>query len=233
MARKSPDQRPTAIVVGALFIAATVFSILAGVVNAPVLAASDIALAAAENAGLMGVSTVLMLLACASIVAIPIVLYPIFRRFSEVGAVAYVVIRVIEAGFFLVGALFVMGLIALGQAEQVNPGVDPGVFAVIAALQVGLYDAAFDFGPMIAFSIGAMVFAALLYRSFLVPRWLSIWAFLGGVLLLVEGLLIIFGLSTELTSATLFLPIAINEMVLAVWLIVKGFDRDAIAHLIG
>jgi len=181
----------------------------------------------------MGVSVVLMLLACASIIAIPIIVYPIFRRFSEIGAVAYLVVRSLEAGLYLVGAVFLSGLAALGQAELANPELDPGFFAVVAALQVNLQNAAFAFGPMIVFSIGAMVLAVLLYRTYLVPRWLSVWAFAGGVLLLVEGVLIIFGLSNELTSATLFLPIAVNEMVLAVWLIVKGFDRDAIAHLVG
>jgi hypothetical protein len=86
---------------------------------------------------------------------------------------------------------------------------------------------------MVAFSIGAMVFAFLLYRTYLVPRWLSVWAFIGGALLLLEGLLVIFSLSNSLTSATLFVPVAVNEMVLALWLIIKGFDPDAIAHLVG
>jgi len=55
------------------------------------------------------------------------------------------------------------------------------------------------------------------------PNW--------GRIYLLYGILGLFGLSTDITSPSTFLalPIAVQEMVFAVWLIVKGFNPSAIA----
>jgi hypothetical protein len=69
------------------------------------------------------------------------------------------------------------------------------------------------------------MFYYLLYRSKLIPRWLSVWGLIGAALVLAVGVLGMFGHSAMI----LWLPLAVNEMVLAVWLIVKGFNPSAIA----
>ncbi len=75
------------------------------------------------------------------------------------------------------------------------------------------------------FSLGALMIYYVFYQSKLIPRWLSGWGLIGSVLHLVVPLLSMFG--SEL--AILTLPLALQEMVLAVWLIVKGFNPSAIA----
>ncbi len=83
---------------------------------------------------------------------------------------------------------------------------------------------------MIAFSIGALILNYLLYQSKLIPRFISVWGLIGAVLLLAAGLLGMFGLSpASMISIILTIPIGLNEMVLAVWLIGKGFNLSAIA----
>ena len=85
-------------------------------------------------------------------------------------------------------------------------------------------------GPALVFSLSALILYSLLYQSRLVPAWLSVWGLVGAVLLLVAGVLALFGeTSTSATSIALTAPIGINEMVLAVWLIVKGFNTSALA----
>jgi len=61
----------------------------------------------------------------------------------------------------------------------------------------------------------------LLYQTKLVPRWLAIWGLVGIALLIIEGSLEAFDVEN---LAIMSLPFAIQEMVLAVWLIVKGLD---------
>lgn len=76
-----------------------------------------------------------------------------------------------------------------------------------------------------------MLYPAL-YNSQLVPRIISLWGLVGSIMLLIANLLILFGF-TDLNSAIdnfLSLPIGSNEMVLAVWLIAKGFNLSAIDH---
>jgi hypothetical protein len=72
----------------------------------------------------------------------------------------------------------------------------------------------------------------VLYRSRLIPRWLSAWGLAGLALVFSMTLLIAFGERISGPSGMLVLlavPIALQEMVLAVWLIVKGFNPSAIA----
>jgi len=77
----------------------------------------------------------------------------------------------------------------------------------------------------IVFGLGALVFYYLSYQLKLIPRWLIVWGFIGAIFVLSYGLLGMFGDSLFLLA----LPITVQEMVLAVWLIVKGFNPSAIA----
>ena len=75
-----------------------------------------------------------------------------------------------------------------------------------------------------ALSVSALILNWLLYRSRVVPTWISIWGFVGGLLLLASALLEMFGQALGWWQAIFTAPIGVNEMVLAVWLIIKGFD---------
>jgi hypothetical protein len=61
--------------------------------------------------------------------------------------------------------------------------------------------------------------------SELVPRWLSIWGLIGAILILAMGLLRLFGYPVIFLA----IPIILNELVLAILLIAKGFNSSAIA----
>jgi hypothetical protein len=78
----------------------------------------------------------------------------------------------------------------------------------------------------LAFCTGATLYYLVFYRSQLIPRWLSAWGLAGTALGLVSGLLVLFQSIAVLSSTqvVLNLPIATQEMALAVWLIVKGFS---------
>ena len=92
-------------------------------------------------------------------------------------------------------------------------------------------DWALLFVAMLAFGVGALMYYYVFYRSRLVPRWLSGWGLVGGALMLVStvssGFTQDFGFTT--VNTVLNIPIGLQEMVLAVWLIVKGFNPSALA----
>ena len=77
------------------------------------------------------------------------------------------------------------------------------------------------------------MYYAILYKSNLIPRWLSGWGVLGAVLALAATVLASFTHDFGLESVNTYLnvPIGLQEMVFAVWLIVKGFNPSAIAAL--
>jgi hypothetical protein len=77
----------------------------------------------------------------------------------------------------------------------------------------------------LAFCLGALMFYYLWFKSRLIPRWLSGWGLIGAVISLTAALINMFGPSVEYLE----FPLAVNEMVLALWLIIKGFSSSAIA----
>jgi hypothetical protein len=141
---------------------------------------------------------------------IALAFYPVLRRVSELAATGYLGLRIVE-GTLGVGAAASLMITAS------RPGTADWAFAH--------HDAMFLL-VLIVFSCGTFCFYPMLFKYRLVPRVLSLWGMIGGLMLLISCLLILFdrikiGGTTDLV---LSLPIWINEMVLAVWLLARGID---------
>jgi hypothetical protein len=78
------------------------------------------------------------------------------------------------------------------------------------------------------YGLGVLIFNYLMYQSELIPQWLSVWGLLGGVLVVAMGVSRLIGRPMFLLA----IPIVLNELVLAVWLIFVGFNSSAIASTI-
>ncbi len=219
------NPRSVAIWVAVLFVIGTAASVAGDVLLAPLRAAVIPLQAFAENEGRVVSAFMLFFLACVAIVAIPIVWFPILRRHSETGSVLYIATRLAEAVFFMFGALFTLSMLPLGR-EAASAG------AMAKWLEaLGTYS--YTLGTMIIFSVSAILLAVMLFQTQLVPRWLSVWKGAGAILLLLQGTLIFYDTITPLLEQTLYIPIAVNEMVLALWLLFKGFSPEAVAELRG
>ncbi len=225
------NPRKSAILIAVLFIIATVASVLAAVLIGPVFAEPDYLGAAATNANAVTMAAVSMLVAAAAIVGIPITLFPIIRLHSATLSLWFLVARFSEAILYAIGALFTLVLLSLAREYATTSAPDVSYFETLGAVVRAASDTAFNLGTVLIFSLSAVILGIIFYQTKLVPNWLSIWKIVGGVLLFVQGLLVLFNLATPAIEATLFIPIAVNEMVLAVWLIVKGFDVSAMSNL--
>ena len=225
------NARRTAIVVASLFIVATAASIIAAVMMGPILAEPDYLGAVSKNANTMILAVLCMFIAAGSIAGIPITLFPIIKRYDETMAFWFLGARFFEAIIYAVGAIFTLSLLSLAREYTGSSTPDAPHFQTFGAVIRATSDAAFNIGTVIVFSLSAVILSIIFFRTDLVPRWLSVWKFVGGVLLLIQGLLVIFDAATPTLEATLFMPIAVNEMVLAVWLITKGFNASALNAL--
>jgi len=117
--------------------------------------------------------------------------------------------------------------------EYVKAGApDASYFQSLGTLLLAARDWAGVLGSF-AFILGALMYYYIFYQSKLIPRWLSIWGLIGVPLWIAGELLLMFGLTDPFSTTTILLdlPIAVNEVVLAVWLIAKGFNPSAIASL--
>ncbi len=222
--------RKTAIVAGVLYIIGTVAGILSLVLSAPVRDAQNLLTSVAANANQVRIATLFVLLMGLSLAMVPIVLYPILRRYNEVLALGYVVFRgaLETVGCFVTPVIWLL-LLALGQLNAQAGDSAASGFQAQGALLLKAGELSSLAG--IVFCLGALMFYAVLYQSRLVPRWISVWGLAAVLPYLAAESLALFAILDPLsaTASLLHIPMAVQEMVLAVWLIVKGFNPSAIA----
>jgi hypothetical protein len=161
-----------------------------------------------------------------AVVGILVNLFPTLKKCNEVSALAFSALRFIEAISTIVGSIILLTLLTLGQ-EFAKAGVpDASYFQTTGDLLLAARDWAFLIGSGLVWSLSAVILNYLLYQSKLIPRWLSVWGLFGAILSFVAYLPEFFGIDS---LEILWLPIGVQEMVFAVWLIVKGFNSSAVA----
>jgi len=204
-------------VVGVLFVVASAATIAGGVLALPV----DDAHALRDLSGQHGrviTGALLELVLVAAVVAIAAMLFGVLRRFHEGVALAYLAARTLEGVALLGGAMAAMVAVALSDRAGV------GSSESVASLVVETRTWSVDVGSLILFGAGAVLLYSVLYRARLVPTWLSAWGLIGAVLILARGVLRVYEVDLSApVEGLLTAPVGVNEMVLAAWLIVKGF----------
>ncbi|MCJ7505669.1 DUF4386 domain-containing protein [Candidatus Bathyarchaeota archaeon] len=225
--------RKTAIIVGVLFIIATAASLLVAVFLGSTLAASNYLTSVSANENQVIIAMIFELIAAVSALGTAVMLFPVLKKTIESLALGYVALRLIENIFYIVGALSLLIILTLGQG-YVAGASNASYYQPLGTLLLALHDWSIWMGTLIFFGLGSLTLNYLLYKSKLVPRFLSVWGLIGAALVLLYGLLSLFSLTPDMLFSILTilaLPIAVQEMVFAVWLIVKGFNPAAIASL--
>ena len=174
-----------------------------------------------------------MFIAAAASAGIAISLYPILKKYNEGLALGAVGFRLIEGVLDIVALIGLLLLLTLSQ-EFVKAGApNSSYFQTLGVLLLAGYHLVGNVGSLLAFCLGALMYYYIFYQTKLVPRWLSVWGLVGATLLVVAATLVMFNLIGPLSTVqvVLALPLAVQEMVLAVWLIVKGFNSSAIASV--
>ncbi len=220
--------RQTARIVGALYITGTVAGILSVVLTGPVRNAQNYFVSVSANETRLVVGALCILTLGLALAMVPVMMFPILRRHNEALALGYVVFRGgLEAATYLTIATGWLLLSSLSQTYSQAGVSDASSFQALGNLLLE----AKEIGSIltIVFCLGALMFYSLLYQTALVPRWLSGWGLIAIVPYLAAGLLALFGIITTLSPTYTIsqLPLALQEMVLAVWLIVRGFNSSA------
>ncbi len=229
---KSP-YRGTAIAVGVLFIACSAASILSivplgSMLDAPV----DLArLAANDNRVIL--TALIEFVWAATGAGIAIGLYPVLRKRNRALALGSVAGRVVEGVFVLVGTLSLLALLTLSQNYVAAGSPDSSSSLASGDMLLAVREWVHGFIGLLPFLLGALMYYYLLFKARLVPRWLSGWGLAAASLSLVAtvyaGFTQDFGFST--VNTVLNIPIGVQEMVLAVWLIVRGFNPSAVRSI--
>jgi hypothetical protein len=214
--------RNTSIIVGALFIIGTVSGILSAVFTGSILGATDYLVQVSANEKQMITGTFFILLMGLSLAMVPVMMYPLFKKQNEALALGAVVFRgPIEAAVYILMAVSWLLLIIVSR-ESAN-AADASSFQALGAM---LLKTSETINPVleIVFSLGALMFYTLFYQTRLIPRWLSGWGIVGAVVYLIAGVMALFGTAMDFLLALL----GVQEMVMALWLIIKGFNPSAV-----
>ncbi|MGD8837182.1 MAG: DUF4386 domain-containing protein [Desulfobacteraceae bacterium] len=176
-----------------------------------------------------------MLVEFIGLFAIPLIavyLLPIVRKHNQGLAVAYVVFRSIETILLVGVSICTLSLIRISQGYIDAAGAGTDLFQEIAVSIQTVSHWTFIVAVGLVFPITALILNTVLYKSQLVLRINSAWGFFGAVILFSGTVLDLFdlfsGVSESMLEAALTIPITVNEMVLALWLIIKGFNPEAI-----
>ncbi len=217
--------------VGILYIIGTVAGILSYAFVLPILDDDNYLTEISAHENQMVIGSLLVATMGLALAMIPAVMFPILNKRHETLAMGYVIFRgALETITYVIFITFWLLLITVSR-EYADAA--PSEAASLLSLGTVLKDGSDRVGQItpIVFTIGAMMFYTMLYRTRLVPRWLSGWGIIGDIPYFVAPLLVLFDvIEVNSSSATLLqMPLALQEMVLALWLIIKGFNTTALA----
>jgi hypothetical protein len=223
---KVEPTRKIAVATGVVFIIATVASLLAAGLT-PGLTGADYLTGLSANANQVAAGALFYLIAAFASGGIAVAMYPVLKGLNSGLALGSVVFRTIEAVMYTAAVVCLLSLLTLGQQFATAGAAERASLQAVGDALLSVRQHA-SLASVLAFSLGAFLYYFLFFQTRLVPRWLSGWGIAAIVVAMAACLLALFSDSPVTGYALLMLPIALQEMVLAVWLIVKGFSP---AHL--
>lgn len=218
--------RKIAVITGVIFIIATVINLIAAVLT-PVSTDTDYLTWLSAHPNQVAGGALLYLISFFASGGIAIAMYPVLKEKNSGLALGAVVFRALEAAFYLVGLVSLLSLLTLSQQFTTAGASDRTTLQTIANLLVSIRDHA-GLMAVFAFCLGAFLYYYLFFQSRLIPRWLSGFGIIAIALMLTACVLALFSGNRITSYIPLAFPIFLQEMVLAVWLIVKGFDPSAL-----
>jgi hypothetical protein len=228
------EHRAAATTAGILYITGTVAGVLSTVVSSTVRDSADPLAAAVEHPSVVVTGALLVLLMGLSLAFVPVVLFPVLRPAGELLALGYLIVRgAVETVCYVILAIGWLLLVPLGAAVAAGPGTASPAGMLVGNLVI---DAdATNAVLALVFCLGAALFYLLLYRSRIVPRWISVWGLIAIPLYVSADVLAMYAVfaANATEQVLMFLPLAIQEMVLAVWLIARGLRPGTVSTTLG
>jgi hypothetical protein len=219
--------RKTALVAGVFYLI-TFISIPTLLLYGPVENHRDWILGSGTSTGVLLGGFLEVIVALAGI-GTAVTLYPVVKRQNEGAALGFVTSRVLEGVMIFTGVVSLLSLVTLRQDLGGAAGANAAALATTAASHVAIYKWTFLLSQSLMPAINALLLGSLMYRSRLVPRIIPVLGLIGAPLLLASVITTLFRTDHQITVLALgFLPVAVWEFSLGVWLVVKGFRPSPI-----
>ena len=140
-----------------------------------------------------------------AVIGIPLLMFPVFNTTkNKTLNYAYLISRLFEGILMIIGGIFIL-----------NPSLEPFRESIYSNIHIYF------------FILGALFFYVLLFRTQVIPKFISIWGMTATLILLIITILRLFDINSTILD-TLLAPMILNEIFLAIWLIIKGFNSKTI-----
>ncbi|MFD0698995.1 DUF4386 domain-containing protein [Paenibacillus sp. GCM10027628] len=227
------SDKKSAFIVGVLFILAAVTAIIGLKLYDPILIGPDYLIKGSEHANQVILGALMELILVVSAVGTATTMFPFLRKYNETIALWHVCFRFLEAIIITVGVISVLSLLTLSREFVAAGAPVTATFQASGTVLKAIHDWTFLLGPNFMLGINTMMYSYIFYKSRLVPRFIPILGMTGAALIFLAALLEMFGVIPQISvwGGILSLPVAANEITLAVWLIIKGFNESALASM--
>jgi len=221
------NSRRTATAVGALFLASNATFLLgAFLLVEPILGSPDYLTLISASRVQVVLGSLLEFSNGIAYLGIAILMFPILNTRFRSLALGYVGFRIIEFVMQTLSDISPLALVTISEEFVGSGGADAASFQALGTLLISQRYWAFQM-VTISLVLGAWIFYCMLYRSELVPRFLSIWGLAGATSVFLIFLLDVFGVPQGVLGVLSLLMLT-NELFLGIWLIVKGFNASAL-----
>lgn len=225
--------RTNATITGIFYLAATVTSMVALKLYEPILYHPNYLIHGTENKNQIILGAFLELGTVGTVTGTAVMLYPYLRKFNENLGLGYLCFRMLEAILILVGIVSVLSLLTLGLTFTNAVAPDVAAYQTNGSVLKAIHDWTFLLGPNFMLGINTFLYSLIFYRSQLIPGRLSLLGLAGAVFIFTAALLEMFGIIIQISVWGLLfaLPIFAYELILAIWLIFKGFNPEVLASI--
>ena len=168
-------------------------------------------------------------------IATAVVLYPIVKRQSEGLALGFVAARIMESAFIMVGLISIISVATVSDDLIGAAGAEAAALTAQGSFLVSTYEWAFLFGPGLVVGFGnGLILGYLMYRSGLVPRRMAMLGLIGGPMLIVSFVLILFGVYENMSGPAFLMaaPEIAWEASLGIYAAWKGFRPSPITRTV-
>lgn len=154
------------------------------------------------------------------VIFLGVMLYLYGRKENEWMALTGMCFYILEGA--LLAASKLNGLVLLDISRTYMETGNPAHLASVASALIGSMNYNYTLS-MLAFSAGAPFLYYLMYRSHIVPSWLSLWGLITAICpCLVATVAVLMGITVPFAF---YLPYAPFEFVIGIWILIKGINQ--------
>ena len=215
--------RKQSIIIGILIICSFVFGVLSIV---PSIDSDEYLGTVADNISTVKIALVSQLLLAFTYITIAIMIFNVIVKFDTEISYGYLVFKSVAQVFNIFGTILIIAFIALSKEYGEGSSENFSMYVLIGEILKSTRDYANHVVMILLNNIAVFIFSFIAFQYKIIPRWISLLGFLGAFVSGIASLLVLFDSMDVLTSEYLLLnvPIALQDLILAFFLIFFGFN---------